>query len=32
MEYLEKVNESNEKEIRLLDQELDNIKVLYRFY
>ena len=32
MEYLEKVKESNENEIRMLEQELDNLKVLYRFY
>ena len=32
MEYLQKAMENNEKEIRLLDQELDNLKVLYRFY
>ena len=32
MEYLEKIKESNEKEIRLLDQELEDLKVLYRFY
>lgn len=31
MEYLQKVIESNDREIRLLDQELEKLKVLYRF-